>query len=234
MWFSLSEWTPSFYNVFFITPDVWKLAGFSALWHSPSPERGRHVTVMSNTCAHHTVAVFPTVWRDKQGWNHGNCPLARPCCSLSLALPLGARGCHGRTTGWTAGTICHNRAFTPKYTSIEMNWNANFVIMWVYLSAPHLTKSPIKYDIHLMLNLEWLSLFSLATFRLQEKVAQICFFFFLFFITVWAAQTTWNLIFSILIWNTLTCGPKSDTGPFCNAISVWSSHIRIYVTYTSL
>lgn len=51
----------------------------------------------------------------------------------------------------------------------------------------------------------------------------ICFSFFLFYIIVWMAQTTWNRFFSILIWATSICGPKWNTGlMFCNVTSVWT------------
>ena len=40
---------------------------------------------------------------------------------------------------------------------------------------------------------------------------------------LWTAQITWNLIFSILIWATSICGPKSGSDFFfCNATSVWT------------
>lgn len=43
---------------------------------------------------------------------------------------------------------------------------------------------------------------SMATFTLQAEMTQI---------RLWAAQITWNLFFSLLIWTTFVCGPKSDT-----------------------
>ncbi len=40
--------------------------------------------------------------------------------------------------------------------------------------------------------------------------------------TVWTAQTAWNLIFSILICATSICGTKSDLFMFCNATAMWT------------
>lgn len=51
--------------------------------------------------------------------------------------------------------------------------------------------------------------------------------------TVWTEQITWNLMFSILIWATFTCGAKSDADlMLCNATSVQT--VRIHATFTSL
>ncbi len=73
-----------------------------------------------------------------------------------------------------------------------------------------------------------LHVYILATFRLQAKVAQIRFFCpyvtqIWFWSDLWTAQITWNLIFSILIWATFICGPKSDTDLiFSSVTSVWT------------
>ncbi len=61
----------------------------------------------------------------------------------------------------------------------------------------------------------------------QANVAQIVLLTWLrsvFLMAVWTAQTTWNMIFSILPFNsTSICDTKSDTCQmFCNVTTVWT------------
>lgn len=59
-----------------------------------------------------------------------------------------------------------------------------------------------------------------------------CLFGFVFFMTLWTAQITLDLIFSIVIRANFICGLKSDSDVLQCDLSL-NSHFRIHVTFTS-